>query len=99
MSSPQINAGRARRRGLKVQAACRRWRLESQHMSHVPFWFAQFPKSRRSSYPRLRGEHITRVVIVGGGLTGASCALACAAAGLDPVLLEASAIGGGMTAG
>ncbi len=68
-------------------------------MSHVPFWFAQFPKSRRSSYPRLRGEHITRVVIVGGGLTGVSCALACAAAGLDPVLLEASVIGGGMTAG
>ena len=84
---------------MKVQAACRRWRVESQHMSHVPFWFAQFPKTRRSSYPRLRGEHITRVVIVGGGLTGASCALACAAAGLDPVLLEASVIGGGMTAG
>ncbi|MDQ3487528.1 MAG: FAD-binding oxidoreductase [Acidobacteriota bacterium] len=68
-------------------------------MSHVPLWFAQFPKSRRHSYPRVRGEHTTRVVIVGGGLTGAACALACAAAGLDPILLEADAIGGGMTAG
>ena len=68
-------------------------------MSPVPLWFAQFPKSRRHSYPRVRGEHTTRVVIVGGGLTGAACALACAAAGLDPILLEADAIGGGMTAG
>jgi len=32
-------------------------------------------------------------------LTGAACALTCAAAGLDPVLLEADVIGGGMTAG
>ena len=68
-------------------------------MSHVPFWSAQFPKSRRQAYPRIRGEHITRVVIVGGGLTGVACALTCAAAGLDPVLLEANVIGGGMTAG
>src|SRR5918993_4155395 len=68
-------------------------------MSHVPFWFAQFPKSRRNAYPRLRGEHVTRVVIVGGGLTGVACALTCAAAGFDPVLLEANVIGGGVTAG
>lgn len=68
-------------------------------MSHAPLWFAQFPKSRRRSYPRLRGEHTTHVVIVGGGLTGVACALSCAAAGLDPILLESEAIGGGLTAG
>lgn len=68
-------------------------------MSHVPLWFGQLPKNRRPSYPRLRGEHTTRVVIIGGGLTGAACALTCAAAGLDPILLEADVLGGGVTAG
>ena len=68
-------------------------------MSHVPFWFGQLRKGRRQSYPRLRGEQTTRVVIVGGGLTGVACALTCAAAGLDPILLEADVLGGGMTAG
>jgi len=68
-------------------------------MSHTPLWFAQFPKSRRQSYAKLRGEHTTEVVIVGGGLTGVSCALVCAAAGLDPILLEKDAIGGAMAAG
>lgn len=68
-------------------------------MSHAPVWFGRFPKGRRPSYLRLRGEHTTRVVIVGGGLTGIACALTCAGAGLDPILLEASVIGGGLTAG
>jgi glycine/D-amino acid oxidase-like deaminating enzyme len=35
------------------------------------------------------------VVIVGGGLTGAAIAYACAAAGLDPLVLEAERIGHG----
>ena len=38
-------------------------------MRHVPYWLDQFPKTRRPSYPRLRGSHEARVVIVGGGLT------------------------------
>jgi glycine/D-amino acid oxidase-like deaminating enzyme len=47
--------------------------------------------------PRLRGEHDADVVIVGGGLTGAATALACATAGLKPVVLEAGGVGQGWT--
>lgn len=68
-------------------------------MSHDPIWSGRFPKSRRPAYARLRGEQAADVVIVGGGLTGAACALTLAAAGRDVVLLEAGAMGGGMTAG
>ena len=70
-----------------------------ERVRHIPYWFDRFPKSRRPSYPRLRGEHQARVVIVGGGLTGVSCALSFATAGIDVVLLEADAVGGGATAG
>ena len=62
-------------------------------ISHVPFWLDRSAKSRRPSYPRLRGEAETSVVIVGGGLTGCACALAFAQAGIKVVLLEADAIG------
>ena len=68
-------------------------------MRHTPVWFERFPKSRRPTYPRLRGEHNGRVVIVGGGLTGAACAVTLAAAGIPAVLLEADTVGGGLTAG
>jgi glycine/D-amino acid oxidase-like deaminating enzyme len=68
-------------------------------MRHAPFWSDRVSKSRRVSFPRLRGEQSTRVAIVGGGLTGAACAVTFAAAGVDVVLLEAEAVGGGMTAG
>jgi glycine/D-amino acid oxidase-like deaminating enzyme len=68
-------------------------------MSHAPFWLGRFPRSRRPSYPRLRGEQTARVVIVGGGLTGAACAFTFASAGIDLVLLEADVLGGGMTGG
>jgi glycine/D-amino acid oxidase-like deaminating enzyme len=72
--------------------------LESLRMRQVPFWFDTFPKSRRSAYPPLRGAHETVVAIVGGGLTGVSCAFAFATAGIDVLLLEANVIGGGATA-
>jgi len=68
-------------------------------LRHVPIWADRFPKSRRRSYPRLRGDHQSRVVIVGGGLTGAACAVSFAAAGIDAILLEAEVIGAGMVAG
>ena len=66
---------------------------------HVPAWLDRFPKSRRPSYPKLRGESQTDVVIIGGGLTGCTCALSFAAAGVKCVVLEADRIGGGATAG
>ena len=64
-----------------------------------PFWLDRFPKSRRPSYPRLRGHAEAPVVIIGGGLTGAACALSFGAAGIRAIVLEADRIGGGATAG
>jgi len=66
---------------------------------HVPFWLDRFPRSRRPSHPRFRGELETDVIVVGGGLTGCACASSFAAAGVNVVLLEADRIGGGSTAG
>jgi glycine/D-amino acid oxidase-like deaminating enzyme len=66
---------------------------------HAPLWLDRFPKSRQQSYPRLRGELQTDVVIVGGGLTGCACAVTFAAAGIKCVLVEADRVGGGSTAG
>ena len=68
-------------------------------MRHAPYWFDRFPKTRRPSYPRIRGAHEARVVIVGGGLTGTACALAFASAGIRVILLEAESVGAGATAG
>jgi glycine/D-amino acid oxidase-like deaminating enzyme len=68
-------------------------------MKNAPFWIHRFPKTRRPALPRLRGAHQTRVVIIGGGLTGVSCALTFASAGIEAVVLEADVIGGGQIAG
>jgi glycine/D-amino acid oxidase-like deaminating enzyme len=68
-------------------------------MRHVPVWADRLPKSRRPSFPPLRGPHETRTVIVGGGLTGAACALSLAVAGVQTILLEAGTVGGGLTSG
>jgi glycine/D-amino acid oxidase-like deaminating enzyme len=65
---------------------------------YVPIWLDRFPKSRRPSHPRLRGELETDVIVVGGGLTGCACASSFAAAGVKVVLVEADRIGGGTTA-
>jgi glycine/D-amino acid oxidase-like deaminating enzyme len=67
-------------------------------MRSVPFFFDTFPRSRRPDYPRYRGAKRTRVVIVGGGLTGCACAASFAAAGVDVIVLEADRIGTGATA-
>ena len=68
-------------------------------MRTVPFFFDSFPKSRRPDYPRQRGDARTRVVIIGGGLTGCACALSFATAGVQVTLLEADRIGAGATGG
>jgi glycine/D-amino acid oxidase-like deaminating enzyme len=65
---------------------------------HVPYWSDRFPRSRRPSYPRYRGDAETAVVIVGCGLAGAACALSFASAGLRTIVLEADAIGAATTA-
>lgn len=65
----------------------------------APYWLDRAPKSRRPSYPRLRGDAETGVAIVGGGLVGCACASAFSAAGVKVMLIEADAVGGGATAG
>lgn len=67
-------------------------------MRLVPYFLDTFPRSRRPDYPRLRGEIQTKVVIVGGGLTGCACAASFASAGVDVVLVDADRIGSGATA-
>jgi len=66
---------------------------------HTAFWLDRFPKSRRPSYPRFRGQTATSVVIVGAGLTGAACAWSFAASGIKTILLDADRVGTGATAG
>jgi glycine/D-amino acid oxidase-like deaminating enzyme len=58
-------------------------------------WISEFPDSRRPDYPKYQGDRTAGVVVVGGGLTGCLTAHACAAAGLDTLLLERNRIGHG----
>jgi len=67
-------------------------------MRLAPFFSDTFPRSRRPDYPRHRGDTRTRVVIVGGGLTGCACAASFAAAGVNAILIEADRIGAAATA-
>ena len=57
-------------------------------------WIHEF-SGRRPETARFRGDRTADVVIVGGGLTGCAIAYACAAAGLETVVLEADRIGHG----
>lgn len=65
----------------------------------VSYWLDRYPKARQPSYPRLRGEIDTQVVVVGGGLTGCATACAFAMAGVRVVLLEADRLAQGSTGG
>jgi glycine/D-amino acid oxidase-like deaminating enzyme len=65
----------------------------------APFWSDRFPDRRRPAFPRLRSDTETRVVVIGGGLTGCACAAALASARIPVVLVEADRIGAGATAG
>ena len=58
-------------------------------------WIDSFADSRRPSFEQFRGDKTADIVIVGGGLTGCATAYAMAAAGLRPILLEASRVGQG----
>ena len=68
-------------------------------LRHEPFWLDRLAVRRRPSFPRLRAHLDARVVIVGGGLTGAATAWSLAAARVPVVLLEADSVCSGATAG
>jgi glycine/D-amino acid oxidase-like deaminating enzyme len=56
-------------------------------------WIAALSASKRPSFPRLRGEHDAELVIIGAGLTGCATAVACAMAGMKPLVIEADRVG------
>ncbi len=63
------------------------------------YWEERTADTRRRTYPKFRGPLAADVVVIGGGLTGATAAYVLASAGLDVVLAEADRIASGATAG
>jgi len=63
------------------------------------YWADRTADNRRRSHPKLKGSHTADVVVVGGGLTGATAAYVLASGGLKVMLVEAESIAGGSTAG
>ena len=60
-------------------------------------WTLDMPASRVASYPKFRGDRTADIVVIGAGITGCAVAYACAAAGLDTLVLEAERVGRGAT--
>jgi glycine/D-amino acid oxidase-like deaminating enzyme len=60
-------------------------------------WLDAVPVKKRREFPVFRGVITHPVVIIGGGLSGAMTAYACASAGYKVILLEAGRIGLGGT--
>jgi len=63
----------------------------------IPPWLDAVPAKKRREYPAFRGVITHPVVIIGGGMSGAMTAYACASAGYKVILLEADRIGLGGT--
>ncbi len=62
------------------------------------YWIDYASPKPKIDTPRFRGEQISSVAIIGGGLTGCAVAYACSAAGIKVVLLEADRVGRGPSA-
>jgi glycine/D-amino acid oxidase-like deaminating enzyme len=62
-----------------------------------PIWLRS-ASHLRHTYPALAGRHLTDIVIIGGGFTGALVAQAFADADIEVVLLEAGLVANGSTA-
>jgi glycine/D-amino acid oxidase-like deaminating enzyme len=58
-------------------------------------WLDAVPVKKRREFPAFRDVITYPVVVVGGGMSGAMAAQACAAAGMKVILLEAGRIGQG----
>ena len=63
-------------------------------MSNISYWNQTGEKSH---YPRLDHSISTDVVIIGGGITGVTCAYCLAERGISPVLIEAGVLADGTT--
>lgn len=63
------------------------------------YWEERTADNRRRAYPKFKGKHTADMVIIGGGLTGATAAYVLASGGLDVVLLERDRMASGSTAG
>lgn len=63
------------------------------------YWEERTADNRRRAYPKLRGAHTADMVVIGGGLTGATAAHVLASGGLDVILLESGRLASGSTAG
>ena len=61
----------------------------------IPPWLDAVPVKKRPEFPAFGGVITHPVVVVGGGMSGAMTAYACAAAGLKVMLVEAGRIGSG----
>jgi glycine/D-amino acid oxidase-like deaminating enzyme len=61
------------------------------------YWAERTPVGRRATYPAFRGEHRADVVVIGGGIVGATAAYVLAKGGLDVILLEAERVASGST--
>ena len=58
-------------------------------------WLDAVPAKKRREFPAFRGVITHPVVVVGGGMSGAMTAYACATAGMKVILLEAGRVGMG----
>lgn len=63
------------------------------------YWADRTLLKRRKTFPAFRGDATADVVVIGGGLTGATAAYVFSMAGLDVVLLESGRLASGSTAG
>jgi glycine/D-amino acid oxidase-like deaminating enzyme len=63
------------------------------------YWEERTADARRKSYPTFKGAHTADMVVIGGGLTGATAAYVLASGGLNVILLEADRLASGSTAG
>lgn len=61
------------------------------------YWAERTPAAKRPRYPSLRGDLTADVVVIGGGLTGATAAYVLAKDGFDVVLIEADRLASGGT--
>jgi glycine/D-amino acid oxidase-like deaminating enzyme len=62
------------------------------------YWTERTAVAKRRRYPVLRGDHSADVVIIGGGLTGATAAYVLAKGGLDVILVDADRLASAGTA-